>query len=373
MQAWERERALFGWLFASLLLHLLLLAFVRVGGLPNREPASEPIEVDLASLPPPAAAPATGPEAASPPQPAQPRLALPERQIVNPPDAGEERTPPEQTRLLSDRDNRVPEESVKRASEFAPRQAPRPQAAPREDELPQPRKAARGAAREVTAERSAEAEGREQIASLPKLEQLLPQVGDLPVTAGKEEQASGGGAAAEKASRRFLRGGGPVFQVHPGTTDFLPGIREGDITLLNTKAERFAPFVRRVAGRIFQHLDIRLRQAARSGIGSPGHEFAVVEAVMDRHGRFVSARVTRRESTSTFGADRILLSATSPDTFFDANPPPGAEAEDGNIHFVLLIDLQIVAAPDPRSGRMAIGYQGIAGVGLDALPEQRAN
>jgi hypothetical protein len=161
--------------------------------------------------------------------------------------------------------------------------------------------------------------------------------------------------------------------MRPGISDFLPGIKEGSITLLNTKAERFAPFVRRVAGRVFQHLDIRLRQTVRGGVVSGGHEYAVVEAVMSKAGRLVSAKVVERQSNSSLAADRILLSVTEPDTFFDANPPAGAEGNDGNIHFLLMIDLQVQAVQDPRSGRTVAGYQGVAGVGLDAAPGQRGN
>ncbi|GBD27776.1 hypothetical protein HRbin30_03132 [bacterium HR30] len=211
----------------------------------------------------------------------------------------------------------------------------------------------------------------EQVASLPKIDQLLPSLGDVPVAAAPPTPAQGGAAGNGPARRFLLDTGGPTFALQPGTADFLPGIREGNITLLNTKAERFAPFVRRVATRVFQHLDIRLRQTARAGNASAGREYAVVEAIMDRQGRLVRARVVERQSTSTFGADRVLLSVTTPETFFDANPPAGAEGSDGNIHFLLLIDLDIVAVPDPRTGRMAVGYRGIAGVGLDALADRR--
>jgi len=389
MDLWERERALLAAVLASLLLHALFLAVWRGAKFGVAPAAPQPIEVDLAALPPPppaapkAAAPRPAPEAAAP----QPQLPLPERQIVNPPDAGEQAPPPDYTRLLSDRDVRVTEQSVRRSAEIHPPAAERrkaPEATndetapPSERALAQRGKRAGEAAEQSSSRRAAEnsqgAAG-ERLASLPKLDELLPKVGDVPVagdraaSAGERQETASG---SEGSTRRLLSGGSKPLAVHPGTWDFLPGIREGDITLLNTKAERFAPFVRRVAARVFQHLEIRLRQAARSGAGSPGHEFAVVEAVMDRQGRFLRARVVQRESTSTFGADRVLLSVTSPETFFDANPPSGAEADDGNIHFLLLIDLQIVAVPDPRTGRLAIGYEGIAGVGLDALPERVA-
>lgn len=370
------RRLAFG-LVASLLLHALVLAWIRVpwhSSAPLQ--ALLPIEVEVPPAPvakpavrtvpePPPAAAETAKEEEKAENP--PDLRLPERQIVAPPDAGEERAP-EQARLLSDRDNRVQEETVRRAEQYREKSAA---------DVPPAQRRPRAATNDTnTARQRADlrpdaVERREQVAALPKLDRLLPRLGEMPVAVAPEPTPGSGASTSGTAGRRFLLGSaGPAFSVQPGTADFLPGIREGNITLLNTKAERFAPFVRRVATRVFQHLDIRLRQTARAGSASPGREYAVVEAVMDRHGQLVRARVVERQSTSTFGADRVLLSVTTPETFFDANPPPGAEASDGNIHFLLLIDLDVVAVPDPRTGRVAVGYRGIAGVGLDALAER---
>ncbi|GIW45414.1 MAG: hypothetical protein KatS3mg077_2696 [Candidatus Binatia bacterium] len=369
MSAEHGERGLLWGLLVSVVLHTLLLAMLRNSGLvPAPAEKLLPIEVDLA--PAPAPQQAARPQRPAEPAPEQlakvpePDLRIPERQIVAPPDAGEE-APPKDTRLLSDRDNRVPEETVRRAENY--RDRPRRSSAlaqrPRRDEA--------GQASEARRSDDAKAREGERVASLPKLDQLLPSLGEVPVGVAVQPTPGGSPGTSEKGKRRLLLDtGGPTFAVQPGTADFLPGIREGNITLLNTKAERFAPFVRRVAARVFQHLDIRLRQTARAGHASAGREYAVVEAVMDRQGQLVRARVVERQSTSTFGADRVLLSVTTPETFFDANPPPGAEASDGLIHFILLIDLDIVTVPDPRTGRVAVGYRGIAGVGLDALNKE---
>ncbi len=371
------ERRLLWGLLASLVLHLFALNFLRGSWLALAPPPELlPIEVDLAPLPPPPQPAGSVPKEASSPasnerEPApeeKPVLTLPERQIVAAPDAGEE-APPKNTRLLSDRDNRVKEEMVRRTEHYQDKAERATQSEQKQHEARKSTELAadlRGAAASKK-----QAMAGEQVASLPKIDQLLPSLGDVPVAAAPPTPAQGGAAGSGPARRFLLETGGPTFALQPGTADFLPGIREGNITLLNTKAERFAPFVRRVATRVFQHLDIRLRQTARAGNASAGREYAVVEAIMDRQGRLVRARVVERQSTSTFGADRVLLSVTTPETFFDANPPAGAEGSDGNIHFLLLIDLDIVAVPDPRTGRMAVGYRGIAGVGLDALADRR--
>jgi hypothetical protein len=88
----------------------------------------------------------------------------------------------------------------------------------------------------------------------------------------------------------------------------------------------------------------------------------MVEAVMDRNGRFIRAELVDQQGLSAIS--RLLLNSAQPDTFFDANPPSGAEANDGLIHFRLMIDLFVDAAVDPRTGRAYMTYQGVAGVGL---------
>ena len=92
---------------------------------------------------------------------------------------------------------------------------------------------------------------------------------------------------------------------------------------------------------------------------------------MNRRGEFLSARLIERETNTQLGVYKLLLTAARPDVFFDANPPSGAEAADGNIHFVLLVDLMIQVGPDPRTGGGSVGYYGMASVGLDVKPEER--
>jgi hypothetical protein len=335
----------------SLLAHLTVLALLpilRRLELPALPPPS--IDVDLTQLPLPAPKPAPVPEAKpvpeAPPQP--PPVLLPKRQIVTPPDAGEEK-PPKETRLLSDRDNTVPEEMLRRGEPAPGEVEAQAKPAPVERAAPPPKAVARP---------------KEQVASLPKLDQLLPHAGDIVRQGGPLLEEA---AKPTPAVRNLFAGQGGVFASRPGSNDFLPAIREGDITLLNTKAERFAPFVRRVALRVFQHLERRLRTSAERAAGS-GREFAVVEAVMNRKGRLVGARVVEKESNSSLAAYRELLGTTQPDIFFDSNPPAGAEASDGNIHFVLVVDLTVQSAVDPRTGRTASSFFGIAGVGLDNEP-----
>jgi len=126
--------------------------------------------------------------------------------------------------------------------------------------------------------------------------------------------------------------------------DFIPDVREGDITLLNTKAEMFAPFVRRVALRVFQHQAILLRRELR-GAYQGGRESVTLEAVMTGRGDLVSLEVKDHVAAVSLGADRNLRRACA-EGFFDHNPPPGAEAADGRIHFLFRTDVAIYPGPN---------------------------
>ncbi len=362
----------------SILLHaLVLMSTNALRNLRLPVPSVPTIDVDLASLPPPL--PKVRPQAQPKPESAPavpPPLLMPKQQIVTPPDAGVEKPPPD-TAFLSDRDNTVDQQSVRRgegpvdkpeeakvdeaatAEKIAEAKA-KPKAAKAKASKPAP-VAPRSASRAKPHERT-------EVASLPKLDKLFPLPGEF--AAGRPLERDTSESEEPAAPRNLLRGGRQAFAISPGVSDYLPTVREGDITLLNTKAERFAPFVRRVAARVFQHLEIQLKRAARSaGNGSAGREYAVVEAVMNKRGELVNARLVERETNTQMTVYKQLLTAARPEVFFDANPPAGAEAADGNIHFVLLVDLMVQVAADPRTGHASTGYYGMAGVGLDSMPK----
>jgi len=140
-----------------------------------------------------------------------------------------------------------------------------------------------------------------------------------------------------------------------GSLDYLPDVQPGHLTLLNTKADLFAPFVRRVMTRVFQNMLILLRRAAPSIRG--GRERVQAEALMDRDGRMIGITIQERSTTMAIGLDRMLREACDA-AFFDRNPPPGAESADGKIHFVL--ETVIEAIPSERG----VEISGLFGVGL---------
>ncbi len=344
MRAVTQESRLAWALALSILLHALLLTllpFIRRAQLTLPKPPAL-LDVDVLPMPPPKPAPPPRVAPAPPPPPAPapvqqapvqppPPIPQPNKQIVSPPDAGEEK-PPENTRLLSDRDNTVKQEAVHRSDSLhepnttkhtAEAQA---EAEAKAEPPPEPKPQRKAPERPAPAR---VADARPRPAALPRLDQLFPAPGDLALASKDVPEApTPAPARAAPINRNLLASRGNAFSSFSGTSDYLPTLREGDITLLNTKAELFAPFVRRVAMRVFQHLEMRLNQS-RNGASGSGREFAVVEAIMNKKGQLVNARVLQRESNSTLAADRQLLAVTTPDVFFDSNPPPGAEANDG--------------------------------------------
>jgi hypothetical protein len=277
-------------------------------------------------------------------------VVLPERQIVSPPDEGTHE-PPKATRFLSDRDNTVKEEMVRRGQpESGSRQAPArpPEAAAREKRSRA--EVARPASRDAAPA---------HVARVPGLDQLLPSASQM-AREGFVDPSEARGADDDRKVERdvmryadaFVPSGG-----RRGTMDFLPDVREGDVTLLNTKAELFAPFVRRVAQRVFQSQIITLRRDVPR-VGVTTMEAAAVEAIMSRRGELVAVRVTEQSATSTISLDRHLQRACQ-QAFFDFNPPPGAESSDGNIHFVFRTEVQVVATPQGMRNYGAILMAGL--------------
>jgi len=122
-----------------------------------------------------------------------------------------------------------------------------------------------------------------------------------------------------------------VFRNRGGSADLLSQIPDGDITLLNAKADQYAVFVRRVALQVFGALRKLNWQELSRGELQRLRGYVTVEAVMDKQGKLV--RVTLSESSGSSRFDQITTKAANEGTW-DQNPPGAAAANDGNIHFV---------------------------------------
>jgi hypothetical protein len=121
-----------------------------------------------------------------------------------------------------------------------------------------------------------------------------------------------------------------------GTPDDLPDIRQGNLTFLNTKAHRFAPFVRRVALRVFQHLIILQRKNLHINDVVAARDVSTIEAKLDDKGALKGLVIQTR--SGSYAVDEALLKACEQGAW-DENPPPEAHAEDGMIHFIFRADI----------------------------------
>ena len=88
--------------------------------------------------------------------------------------------------------------------------------------------------------------------------------------------------------------------------------------MLNTKAEQFAPFVRRVAMRVFENFCMLLRRSIDARSAESVEEYAIIEAVMDKQGRLLSIQTEgplrqrrRWPPTATCKRQRAKASSTA--------------------------------------------------------------
>jgi hypothetical protein len=126
-------------------------------------------------------------------------------------------------------------------------------------------------------------------------------------------------------------GSGAAFFGSAGISDHLPNLPDGDITLLNAKANIYASFVRRVAVQVFTQLRSQGWENLSAMQIRQMSGFATVEAVLSMDGKFIRARLIESSGSDAF--DQVLHTSASKGTG-DPNPPPGAQAKDGLIHFI---------------------------------------
>lgn len=127
------------------------------------------------------------------------------------------------------------------------------------------------------------------------------------------------------------QGSGARFIGTYGSSSFLPNLPDGDLTLLNTKAEYFAVFVRRVATRVFSELRLSGWENLSKEDIYMIKSFSEVEAVMSLKGDIV--RVKLLSSSGSYSFDDVLKNAALK-AAKDGNPPSNAKSDDNLIHFI---------------------------------------
>lgn len=126
-------------------------------------------------------------------------------------------------------------------------------------------------------------------------------------------------------------GSGAAFFGSAGISDHLPNLPDGDITLLNAKANIYASFVRRVAIQVFTQLRSQGWESLSAAQIRQLSGFATVEAVLSPDGKFMRAKLVESSGSESFD---IVLHTSASRGSGDPNPPPGAQAKDGLIHFI---------------------------------------
>jgi len=116
-----------------------------------------------------------------------------------------------------------------------------------------------------------------------------------------------------------------------GTYDNLPSVAAGKLTFLNTKADRFAPFVRRVGTRVFENLLIEQRKRLNANEILTARNSTTVRVTLSPEGKLKDIEIVERSGSQSM--DGTLLEALRA-AAFDANPPREASKDDGTYEFI---------------------------------------
>ncbi len=253
-----------------------------------------------------------------------------EQKIVPPSDLAKEEEPQAPTRFVSEKSSRAREETVRHGMPQASARALAARPEPRRSQPPSsppPRRLA--------------------------LDDLFKKPGEL--LAAKEERKRGAEVhptpQAETGKRRIdlaLGAVGNLSSFTGGVPDYLPEIRPGQFTLLNAKANLFAPFVRRVGLRVFEHLLIGERRLAERELLAAQGE-AVVRVVLGTDGKLLDLRTEGVSGSRAL--DEALRKACKMGAF-DNNPPKAARKPDGTYEFVFQAWLRPWTTEGQRVGRV---------------------
>lgn len=269
-------------------------------------------------------------------------------QIVSTPDVQESAEVVPITRFQSERNVAVEKEQIKRGEPDAgPIVAP--EAAPQPEPPAVKRQAQAGAGRQKPPSRNpTEGESAQPQLAL-KLDDrtLLREFNTAPSEARSLEDLEGAARSAAgyaPFSRPF--GSGAAFLGSRGSRDYIPTLPDGDITLLNTKANQFAVFVRRVATNVFGQLRSSGWEVIRATDIRQIQDFATVRAELSLQGELLSVRIDGHSGSAPF--DDVLRDAVQRGAR-DPNPPKAA-ATDGKIKFVFQARSWARMASNPRTG-----------------------
>jgi TonB family protein len=346
-------------LLGSIVLHIVFL-FILIRNKPEVPQLPEMMEVTI-----------------EPPSVLSPKKSGQEKQIVSQSEAPKV-TPPVETERLSDQDQFAAEEKIRRgdgggapSQQPSNGQEPRPESksSPAERQRPKEQKQLQKSTdKEVAKNKPSKNQSEEK--SPRKTESPPQHLTNLRLDTSTLEEKFGVASEnkrketaankVESASRpsappsisqykAFSRppGSGAAFLGSGGLSDYLPNLPDGDITLLNAKASQYAGFVRRVAVQVFAQLRTRgWENLSASEVRRIG-DFTTVEAILSKDGKLQEVRLV--ESSGSVAFDTVLGDAAKAGAK-DPNPPPGAVASDGRIHFIFKARSWSSTSANPRNG-----------------------
>lgn len=268
------------------------------------------------------------------------------RQIVSPSRSPESETAPE-TNRLSEKNTAVERETLRRGLPAKAQQGKKapPSRQPEENRAPavspakpEPRKNSEAVSKEKPTLRLSDATVLSTVGTVP-----LPQSSNRKQTLNDriEEVRRSQATESAKPFSKFTSSG--PFTGPDGVPDHLPEIPDGDITMLNSKAFAFAVFVRRVAYKVFGEFRQRSWETLPATEIRRASGTAMVLAVLNPQGELIKAELLDSSGSKSF--DQVLRGAAQAGAW-DRNPPPGAAAEDGNIHFLFKARSWVRPGPD---------------------------
>ena len=301
-------------------------------------------------------------------------LTLSERQIVTTPDAGLNQTPKKPTRFLSDTDSAAEKEQIRRGdgldagselknAPFGNYPVKDSSKATNKQRLTNVKGSSKattkqsqatagsthpskgsskivGTAKNISASGGASGKGaifsdnhlatssQSQTLDLSPDYALLSELGH-----GKQYDTSEPLQVTDPAPFSRSSGSGARFIGINGSSDYIPGISDGDITLLNAKADKFATFVRRVATQVFYRLKQQSWSALSAADIRAAKGSAVFRAKLSPTGELKDVEFLQKSESRNF--DEAVLQAIH-SSARDPHPPAEAVAKDGYINFIFM-------------------------------------
>lgn len=310
------RRLLAAALVLSLLIHISLYTTVSLGNFQTSQAELEPTIVDLVLEPP-----------------------RDQRQIVSPPEKSDD-IPPKDTNLLSDKDTQAKIETIHRGEDASPPPAKQEtKTQPAVEKTAQPVKRPEAEPPKKPAEKTPQ-----QLAKNIKQDSLF--LGEKfasetstqtvqPAEVKDPDKKTAGVNSEHKLRSDYQPFGSSLFIPgnSAGSPDLLPDVPDGEMTMLNAKAERFAVFVRRVAQQVFGQLRLSNWSQLSAGEVRQIGDFAKIHAIMSPEGNFVKLWIENSSGSTRF--DKVVTNSIEKG-LDDRNPPASARSDDGNYHFIFI-------------------------------------